>query len=135
MSGIYEEWHGLTVAEQLLLTAHPLNALIIKQSKPTAFAEAKKRFGINGHNDSSDAFRHCFWAAILARDIGYLDAWAFTTAHESAPGNPADEKAMDLHNNSVGLNLGSYWFIADSNAELSNMCYEAYQKGELKSLQ
>lgn len=131
MSGVYEDWNHLTVVEKIYLVTHPLNAARIKTSKNDAFQETSKRFGYNGHNDKTDAFRHCFWSAILARDIGYLDAWIYTTAHESDPKNPAGEKKMDLANNLVGLKIGKFCSLSDSNAELSNKCYEALQKGQL----
>lgn len=132
MSTLYNQWSKLTTAEKLLIAAHPVDAVYLRGSKDTAFEETAKRFGVNGRNDRSDAFRHCFWSALLARDIGYLDAWAFTTAHESDPGNPAGEKKMDLHNNSVGLKIGSdYYFFSDSDDELSNSCYQALLDGKL----
>jgi len=128
----YEEFSKLTPAEKVFIATHPLQAMTIKGSKGTAFNETQKRFGVNGHNDSTDAFRHCFWSAILSRDIGYLNAWEFTTAHESDPNNPADEKKMDLHNNSVGLKIGNALpFFGKSNAELSNLCYMALIQGKL----
>ena len=64
--------------------------------------------------------------------VGYFEAKMFTNAHETNPDNPPDEKAMDLHNNSVGLKIGLYYFIPDSNKALSNKCYKALQDGELK---
>ena len=57
----------------------------------TAFAETQRRVGIDGHNDKSDAFRHCFWSAILSRELGFMNALEFTTAHESSPTNPPNE--------------------------------------------
>ncbi|WP_433963224.1 DUF6973 domain-containing protein [Vibrio parahaemolyticus] len=36
-----------------------------KKAKDVAFFETESRFGINGHNDKSDAFRHCYWSARL----------------------------------------------------------------------
>ncbi|EPP5335791.1 DUF6973 domain-containing protein [Vibrio harveyi] len=56
-----------------------------KRSERCCFFETESRFGINGHNDKSDAFHHCFWSAMLARDIGYKNALEFTTAHEDFP--------------------------------------------------
>jgi hypothetical protein len=136
--GVYEQWNDLTPAEKaviLALAATPggeFKVLLIKKSKDTAFNETKGRFGYNGHNDKSDAFRHCFWSAILSRDIGSWWAKAFTDAHETKPGQPAEEKEMDLHNNAVGLELGFYYFIPDSNDSLSNQCFKALQDGKLK---
>lgn len=133
--GAYDEWKRLTPAEKAVLAAMgPANALLVKASKTTAFNETEKRFGFNGHNDRSDAFRHCFWSAILARNIGVWWAKAFTDAHETSPGQPADEKVMDLHNNGVGLKIGMFYFIPDSNETLSEKCYKALLSGELKVL-
>ncbi|MBK7707905.1 MAG: hypothetical protein IPN69_05260 [Acidobacteria bacterium] len=138
--GAYEQWERLTPAEKAVIASMASNPLtmakipLIKMSKDTAFAETTSRFGSNGHNDRSDAFRHCFWSAILSRDIGYYWAKSFTTAHESNPGQPPEEKEMDLHNNSVGLNIGFYYFIPDSNTALSDKCFKALQNGELKVL-
>jgi hypothetical protein len=138
--GAYEQWEQLTPAEKAVIAALAVTpggefkVLLIKKSKDTAYNETKSRFGYNGHNDKSDAFRHCFWSAVLSRDIGKFWAKAFTDAHETAPGQPAAEKEMDLHNNSVGLDIGFYYFIADSNDTLSHRCYQALQDGKLKVL-
>ena len=57
------------------------------KSRDIAYSETTKRFGHNGRNDKSYAFRHCFWSATLSRDIGYKNALEFTNAHESSPLN------------------------------------------------
>lgn len=136
--GVYDSFNELTPAEKAVIAAlavkNPAGVLAIKNSKTTAFNETTRRFGYNGHNDKSDAFRHCFWSAILSRDIGFYWAKAFTSAHETKPGQPTDEKAMDLHNNSVGLDIGFFYFIPDSNVALSEMCYKALLDGKLTVL-
>ena len=136
--GAYEQWQHLTPAEKAVIAAmlsNPLTAPkvpLIKMSKDTAFNETVRRFGRNGRNDRTDAFRHCFWSSVLSRDIGYYWAKLFTDAHETNPDNPPDEKEMDLHNNSVGLKIGFYYFIPDSNTSLSDKCNKALENGELK---
>jgi hypothetical protein len=134
--GAYEQWNNLTPAEKVVIAnltlRNPLAPLIIKNSKDVAFNETTAKFGYNGRNDKSDAFRHCFWSATLARDLGYFGAKLFTDAHETNPDNPPDEKEMDLHNNSVGLQIGFHYFIPDSNTALSDKCFKALQNGELK---
>lgn len=138
--GAYEQWSNLTPAEKAVIAAMMSNPLtvpkvpLIKMSKDTAYNETIRRFGRNGRNDRTDAFRHCFWSSVLSRDIGYFWAKAFTDAHETNPDNPADEKEMDLHNNSVGLKIGFYYFIPDSNTSLSDKCNKALENGELKIL-
>lgn len=138
--GAYEQWSNLTPAEKAVIAAMAANPLtatkipFIKLSKDTAFNETVRRFGRNGRNDRTDAFRHCFWSSVLSRDIGYFWAKAFTDAHETNPDNPADEKEMDLHNNSVGLKIGFFYFIPDSDTNLSDKCNKALENGELKIL-
>lgn len=128
---IYDQFKQLTPAEQKYIKSHPHHAFAIKSSKEIAFKETKKYFGLNGRNDKSDAFRHCFWSVLLARDIGYLGALQFTTAHESSSLNPKDEKEMDLHNNAVGLSIGR---AGSSNQILSQRCMAALMAGQLKVL-
>lgn len=71
-------------------------------------AETVRLFERSGlHNGRCDAFRHCYWSALLARDLGAGNARSFTTAHENYSGNPPKERAMDLHNNGVGIRIGS----------------------------
>jgi hypothetical protein len=127
----YQQFKHLTPAEQDYVKRHPMHVPAIKRSRDLAFAEARRTFGINGHNDESDASRHCFWSAILTRDIGYQYALAFTTAHETSPTNPPAERAMDLHNNAVGLEIGRQ---GGSDPSLSNACMAAWKAGRLKVL-
>jgi hypothetical protein len=52
-----------------------------------------------------DAFRHAYWNALLTAEFGAEWTEQFATAHEAAPGNPADREAMDLYNNEVGRQI------------------------------
>lgn len=99
---------GLTPAEKLYLLTHPHHISTIREAADKALAEAVRRFAGPGlHNGSGDAFRHCYWSALLARDIGADNARSFTTAHEGYSANPSGERAMDLHNNAQGITIGS----------------------------
>jgi len=60
--------------------------------------ETIKRFDGNGHNDRSDAFRHCYWSCCMARGIGVEEAKKFGDSHENYGNNPRCEKLMDLFN-------------------------------------
>ncbi len=128
-TSMYEQYNNLTPQEQIYFISHPHHILAIKKSKEKAFAETIQYFGVNGRNDKSDAFRHCFWSAILARELGYHNALQFTNAHESDPRNLSDEKAMDLHNNSTGLSIGR---TGGNNNFLSGRCMAALLNGKLK---
>jgi hypothetical protein len=131
-SSAIQQFLQLTRDEKIYILMYPEHAAAIKASKETAYAETRRRFGRNGHNDRSDAFRHCFWSALLARDIGYAAALRFTTAHESSPTNDSAEKAMDMHNNSIGLRIGR---AKGSDLALSHRCMAALNSRQLKVLE
>ena len=125
-------FNQLTEQERAYLRSHPHHIPVIMRAREFAQSEAKRLFAISGHNDNSDAFRHCLWSAQLARDIGITNARLCTTAHESSPRNPPKERAMDLHDNGVGLNIGT---TKQSNEALSRRCMAALKTGLLKTLQ
>lgn len=64
------------------------------------------RFGVNGHNDVSDAFRHCAWMGSLATRVGETRAEDIGFLHERHTPNPYSEWAMDVLNNQVGAYYG-----------------------------
>lgn len=87
-----------------------------------------------------DAFRHCYWSALLSREIGYIDALLFTNAHENYDENPPEEKRMDLYNNRIGLEIGrshialNFWPGATwmkHDTALANKCNQALEDGLL----
>jgi hypothetical protein len=52
-----------------------------------------------------DAFRHLLWSFTLTQTFGPEFAKLVTDAQETRPGNTADERAMDYHNNALGRQL------------------------------
>lgn len=108
------EWH--------FIATRPHHAAAIADASRKAISETEKHFRKNLKTDKSDAFRHCFWSAILARDIGFVDALQFTTVHEEKKSNPAREKEMDLHNNKAGLLIGK---TGGSDKKLAERCMSA----------
>ncbi len=140
MNAVIDKFNNLKPLEKIYLAARPWHAIAIERCKQKATSETKKRFGFNGHNEDSDAFRHCYWSALLAHEIGYMHALMFTNAHESNDDNPPEEKRMDLHNNSVGLSIGRMHFSfkdkfqfgwIEKDEAISNKCYKAYLDGRL----
>lgn len=121
---------GLTPAEKLYLLTHFWQVSTIKEDADKALAEARRRFSTGQHNGPADAFRHCYWSSMLARDIGPENAKSFTDAHEAYSDNPPDEKAMDLHNNSVGIGIGKA-NPTDSDQMLADRCQQALTDGKL----
>lgn len=123
---------GLTPREKIYLLSHPHHISTIKGNADKALAEAANQFSGPGlHNGPGDAFRHCYWSALLARDIGADNAKSFTDAHEAYGANPVGEKAMDLHNNSVGISIGGANSTA-SDAMLILECMNAVNNGQLQ---
>ncbi len=123
---------GLTPAEKVYLISHPQYISIIRENTNKSFNISRKKFpNLRRHNDRGDAFRHCYWAALLARDIGYHNAKKFTTAHENYSLNPSKERAMDLYNNNIGLEVGRKKKDI-SDVILIQKCLNSLNLGELK---
>ncbi|WP_313171400.1 DUF6973 domain-containing protein [Massilia oculi] len=133
MTTTYAElFQKLTASEKIHLALFPEQVAVIKRSSQRALLESELRFPGSRRNTPGDAFRHCFWSALLARDIGYASAWRYTNAHEAFPDNPPSEKAMDLHNNAVGLHIGRY---GGPNQILILRCIDALRSGRLKIIE
>jgi len=129
--GVTDKYDRLNQAEKNFLWWHPLAAISFNGNAGTALAEAQKRFGPSTlHNGSGDAFRHCFWSAMNARDEGENTAREFGIAHEEWVGNPAAEKKMDLHNNEVGFAMGGK-LPGVSDRHLAVLCAQAWANGKL----
>lgn len=64
-------------------------------------------FAGGGHDDASDALRHCFWSCCMASYIGKGAAKDVGDDNENMPNNPAPSKDMDLCNNEMGRNCGN----------------------------
>lgn len=93
-----------------------------------------------GNGDQVDAFRHTFWMAKLANEIGWRRAKSLGRAHEK--GNYKDYKKrrledgevpdkissdMDYFNNDVGIELGK-----STNENLANKVVELVKMGKCK---
>ncbi len=131
---IYDKYKNLRQAEKDFLFWHPFAAIDFNSNASTALAEAQKRFSSSSlHNGSGDAFRHCFWSAMNARDQGEDIAKQFGDAHEDFTGNPEKEKTMDLNNNQVGYGIGKNLYGA-TDRHLAVLCVEAWASGKLVQL-
>ena len=105
----------------------PYDAFQAKSLSDTALDKAQKS-GLPGpHNGPQDAIRHCDWSCEMAQTIGPEQAQKVGDIHEACGNNPPGEKAMDLHNNAVGRELGSK---AGVNCEIS--CKDALEQGKLQ---
>lgn len=100
----------LTVAEEFWCIKNPCDAYKIGQCASQAFDEERSIFFENSDDDEGDAFRHCFWSALIARECGRHVSGVVTSLHEQLDadpvyghgGNPILRRNMDLANNGVG---------------------------------
>lgn len=71
------------------------------------------------HNGSGDAFRHCYWSALMTIHIGESGAMKIGSNHEVVRNGPAKEKQMDLANNKTGRAIGK---AQKTDAKSKNEC-------------
>lgn len=96
----------LNSQEKALYRENRALALLCLANGKLALNYAKEMYKSGLHNGNGDAFRHALWNFGMAADAGQSFAKRWSDAHEyGEPNNPPLEKAMDLHNNSVGLQL------------------------------
>ncbi|MDO4821264.1 MAG: hypothetical protein Q4A03_04405 [Rothia sp. (in: high G+C Gram-positive bacteria)] len=81
------------------------------------------------HNGEGDAFRHCYWNALMYLHFGNPDAETIANNHESVADGPEEETAMDLHNNAVGREIGRRVGTED---DAKQGCQDAVGSGELQ---
>ncbi len=106
----------------------PIDCNTARQDADTALASAQTEFpNFEGHNDKADAYRHCYWNALMAVHIGAGQAKEVADLHEETSANPIGERNMDLHNNQVGRNLG-----ATNEAQARDMSLAAANSGRLQ---
>lgn len=79
------------------------------QDSNTASAAAQNLFPGSLHNGKGDAFRHCYWSALMTIHMGRATAAGFGDRHEESPGQPNIEYVMDQRNNAIGRDhVGQY---------------------------
>lgn len=133
-------------------------ALKAKELADLALTTTQKKFpNATLHNDKADAWRHCFWSAMMAKDPAlqpgyaverpmnplfdsgckqtYTDfAYKVGYNHElygDKAGQPMIEHAMDMHNNNVGLNIGRKLGPKATTDDVIAACDKALKDGEL----
>lgn len=125
-----KKYNKLNPSEQKQVDNDPLAANKANELADKAMQVTKNKFpnAADRHNGPGDAFRHCYWNALMAREIGERAAEAIATAHEDG-GGPANERLMDLHNNSVGRLIGSK-HPNENDYRLTDLCMEAVDTGQ-----
>jgi len=66
-------------------------------------------YGTPCSDNACDAFRHCFWSCMMAKDrlIGQRCAEEIGTIHEWGHPNPVNIRGMDMANNSIGREIAA----------------------------
>lgn len=95
--------YNINECEKILIKQYPIDALKIFANKQIAENMTKNKFGFNGRNDCSDAFRHAFFNAINTKSVGAIVAQLFAVAHEC--GNSGNDLKMDMSNNYYGIDI------------------------------
>ncbi|MFL0685426.1 MAG: DUF6973 domain-containing protein [Algoriphagus aquaeductus] len=78
----------------------------------------------NQHNSCGDAFRHAFFSGLNVASLGYSLAKQLGDAHEEKPGNPNNEKKMDLFNNSVGRDKANSILNSDAGGYFDQILWQ-----------
>ena len=95
--------YGLTEEEIHLCESNKLACIKAYQLSWDATNLCLKIFSNSRTNDESDACRHFSWSILLAKNLGLEFAEKILNAHENNPKEPAEERAVDLSNNRLGL--------------------------------
>ncbi len=133
----YDDYKKLTAAEKALVKQYPTAAFIMnKFNRPMATNFTVQKFGSNGLNDKSDAFRHAFFQAVNTVRIGATLTQQFSDAHETeTPNQLIKEKQMDLFNNSVGIAYGqTQSYPTSTSVMIADAVYIKVLNGELRYL-
>jgi hypothetical protein len=126
----YDVWRTLTKKEKEIFKLYPALAIIMNRNKRIAEQTTIQRYGNNGLNDNSDAFRHAYFNAINARDMGKYAAKLLSDAHESeTPTRWALEVQMDLFNNNIGHEAG-HNFDHYNDTQMSNLIFNKIMNGD-----
>lgn len=99
----------------------------------TAARRAEELYPTSLHNGRGDAFRHCYWNALMTLHLGRDQAAKVANNHEElADSQPAPEREMDLFNNAFGRDRAGAAASSDGDAE--TRCRYSADNGELRTL-
>ena len=121
----------LTEGIKCVFFVGPFDCAKGKIDADTAAAVARESYPANSlHNGIGDAFRHCYWNALMAISIGRNQAKKVADLHEDHnPTGPIGEREMDLKNNEIGRQIDSESKTA---AEARAACDEYVKTGYLQ---
>ncbi|CAF1416688.1 unnamed protein product, partial [Rotaria sordida] len=108
----------LTEDIKCIFLVGPFDYVKAKTNADNAGAEARNRYPTDTlHNGIGDAFRHCYWNALMTISIGRDQAKKVADLHEDNNTEvPLNERIMNLKNNEIGRQVGSESKTADEAA-------------------
>ncbi|GEC06572.1 hypothetical protein SSP24_42270 [Streptomyces spinoverrucosus] len=96
---------NITDAEWDYCFWNPYDCSLAWDRADTAFKKAQELYPDNTlFQGTGDAFRHCYWNALMEIRLSTKDAYEIATRHEST--SRGVDKEMDLRNNSIGRGIG-----------------------------
>ena len=145
----WDKFLSLSCPEKRWVVTHPFIASKAMRLSEQAKSEANSMLGTPyldhySNGGKLDAFRHCYWMALLCMEMNWRKARKLGKAHER--GNKRDFKkgaleegylpdkisiTMDLWNNEVGIRIGREDTSLSSAAVKENVI-KAIQRGECK---
>ncbi|KAJ3037840.1 hypothetical protein HK097_003367 [Rhizophlyctis rosea] len=111
----------------------PIDCKRAKTAASKATKAAEQLFPTSLHNGKGDAFRHCYWNALMVHYIGAGQAKEVADAHENKGKQPKKEKEMDLYNNSKGRTIGKNT-KGKGDSAAKTACKNAANNGTLRRL-
>ncbi|UJR28970.1 hypothetical protein I4U23_010188 [Adineta vaga] len=120
----------MTEAVKCLFLVGPFDCAKAKTDADNAAAAARESYPADTlHNGIGDAFRHCYWNALMTLSIGRNQAKKVADLHEdNNTTGPLTEREMDLRNNEIGRQAGSESKNAD---EARAKCHTYVSTGHL----
>lgn len=107
----------------------PIDCYTARNDANTAYATAEELYPDSLHNGPGDAFRHCYWNALMTIHINKDQAKIVADNHEEISNGPEAENKMDYKNNEVGRGIGE----SSPNEEAAkNGCVDAVNDGRLQ---
>ncbi len=121
----------LTEGLKCIFLVGPFDCAKGKTNADTAGATARENYPADTlHNGIGDAFRHCYWNALMTISIGRNQAKKIADLHEdNNTTGPLAEREMDLKNNEIGRQVGSESTTAD---EAREKCDDHVRTGHLQ---
>jgi RHS repeat-associated protein len=124
---VLDKWNKTLNSKEreFVIKVSVFSMLTIEKNAKKATNMTIRMFGGNGKGDVSDAFRHMLLQALNAQSIGGDNTRKWSDAHEySTPLNEKTDLYMDIHNNSIGIEIGK----ANPNASIESLTKMIMQK-------